>query len=224
MKAILFFTVLIISSCGKLELPADSQLNSLNSVEIIKLGSDENLKIKEVCDAVQAKSLTLSSLVNTDYVFSGTVKNCGDSSFTNLPDSTVKLVNQTAGFKFNEGANLFYFSEVETSEVGVLSLICDTLADLKSPIVLDDTNYLYFTATDFSSSDCLNQPDERCVKIERAIKTVTDEKVTKGRVHTREWIKIRLEQPRIGFFTYRKLISEAGCLEGENFGRTATLK
>lgn len=221
----MLLSILAFASCGKVNLPVDTQLATMNSLtpQLMAVGSSEHSKIKEICDAVATKTLTINSLVNTDYVFSGTAKQCAETSFFNIADTAVKLVNQSGGFKFAEGANLFFFSEVETSDQGVLSEICENLNNLVSPIAQGTTNLLYFSAVNINSSDCLTTPTERCIKIERATKVNTSTGL-QGRVHTREWIRTRLEQPKIGFYNYRKVISEAGCIEGQYFGRTATLK
>lgn len=226
MKLTLLMTIFLLSSCGKINLPKDSKLATLNSLTSMPMvvGSSEHSKIKEICDALQTKTLTISSLVNSDYVFSNTSKQCSDTDFSPMADANVKMVNQSGSLKFSEGNNLFYFSDVETIDTGVLGFICQRLDNLASPIALDATNFLYFTASDFISTDCQNEPTQRCLKIERAVKVAVSKTEDKGRVHTREWIKVRLDQPRIGFFSYRKLISEASCVDGQYFGRTATLK
>jgi hypothetical protein len=226
MKLTLLMTIFLLSSCGKINLPEDSKLATMNSLTSMPMvvGSSEHSKIKEICDALKIKSVTISSLVNSDYVFSNTSKQCSDTSFSPIAEANVKMVNQSGSLKFSEGNNLFYFSDVETIDTGVLGFICQRLDNLASPIALDATNLLYFTASDFISNDCQNEPTQRCLKIERAVKVAVSETEDKGRVHTREWIKVRLDQPRIGFFSYRKLISEAGCVDGQYFGRTATLK
>ena len=226
MKLTLLMTIFLLSSCGKINLPKDSKLATLNSLTSMPMvvGSSEHSKIKEICDALQTKTLTISALVNTDYIFSNTTKQCSDTSFSTMADANVKMVNQSGSLKFSEGNNLFYFSDVETIDTGVLGFICQRLDNLASPIALDATNFLYFTASDFISTDCQNEPTQRCLKIERAVKVAVSKTEDKGRVHTREWIKVRLNQPRIGFFSYRKLISEASCVDGQYFGRTATLK
>ena len=228
MKLTLLMTIFLLSSCGKINLPEDSKLGQLedSSSQAMVVGSNEHSKIKEICDALQIKSVTISSLVNSDYVFSNTTKQCTDTSFSPIADANVKMVNQSGSLKFSEGNNLFYFSDVETIDTGVLGFICKRLDNLASPIALDATNLLYFTASKIIGTDCQDDDGltQRCLKIERAVKVAVSKTENKGRVHTREWIKVRLDQPRIGFFSYRKLISEAGCIEGQYFGRTATLK
>lgn len=227
MKVTISLFLFILVSCGKIVLPEDTKLGTLKSLspQAISVGSSEYFKIKKICEAIKTKSVTISSLINTDYVFSGTTKSCNDSSFSSIADIEVKLVKQLGLYKFVEGPNLFYFSDVETDDQGVLSVICSKVENLTSPIV-DGNNLLYFTATDIVSTDCLNSPDESCIKIERALKVVTENVGEKGRVHTREWLKIRTNQTKsqFGFVSFRKRISEAGCEDGTVFGRTATLK
>lgn len=226
MKVLILSSLFILVSCGKIVLPEDTKLGTLKSLkpQAISVGSSEYFKIKEICDAVKTKSVTINSLINTDYIFAGTSKSCSDASFSNIADAEVKLVNQSGLFKFVQGPNLFYFSDVETEDQGVLGTICSNVENLMSPIA-DGNNLLYFTATDLVSTDCLNGPDESCIKVERALKVVTDEG-EKGRVHTREWLKTRINQSksRVGFVSFRKRISEASCEDGALFGRTATLK
>ena len=168
MKLTLLMTIFLLSSCGKINLPKDSKLATLNSLTSMPMvvGSSEHSKIKEICDALQTKTLTISALVNTDYIFSNTTKQCSDTSFSPMADANVKMVNQSGSLKFSEGNNLFYFSDVETIDTGVLGFICQRLDNLASPIALDATNLLYFTASDFISTDCQNEPTQRCLKIE----------------------------------------------------------
>ena len=228
MKVLLLLSIMIFASCGKYDIPVDSKLGTLNSLkpQEIKAGSSEHSKIKKICDGLTEKTTTISSLVNTDYVFAETSKKCGETSFTNLPDSTVKLVNQSGSLKFTEGVNQFFFSDVETSDLGVLSVICDRIDTLVSPLPMGGSgnSLLYFTTEKISSSDCADDTDERCIKLEYASKVTTEKEGEKGRVHTREWLRMKLEPARVGFWIYRKKTSEAGCLEDQYFGRTATLK
>ena len=116
MKLTLLMTIFLLSSCGKINLPEDSKLATMNSLTSMPMvvGSSEHSKIKEICDALQTKSLTISSLVNSDYVFSNTSKQCTDTNFSPVADANVKMVNQSGSLKFSEGNNLFYFSDVET--------------------------------------------------------------------------------------------------------------
>jgi hypothetical protein len=230
MKVLLLLSIMILAACGKYDIAVDSKLGTLNSLapQEIKAGSSQHSKIKKICDGLTEKTTTFSSLVNTDYVFAGTSKACAttSSTFSPLPDSVVKLVNQSGSFKFTEGVNQFFFSDPETSDEGVLSLICDKIDTLVSPLLMDASgnSLLYFTTEGISSSDCSDHTDERCIKLEYATKVTIEKEGEKGRVHTREWLRMKLEPARVGFWIYRKKTSEAGCLEDQYFGRTATIK
>ena len=234
MKVIFFLSVLIISSCGRVDVPGDSGLSTLNPVkpQEIQVGSNEHTKIKAVCDAIKRKSIVLSSLVNSTYTFSGTKKSCTDGAFTNISDSNVKLVDDTSGgYKFVEGDESFFFSEVESVNQGILSLICSKIDKLILPLRVGGTetevgaNFIYVTADGINGSDCNAISNETCLMIESAIMESATTKEPMARVQSREWIRFSLMNgSRPGFFTYRKKISESGCAEGQNSGRTATLK
>lgn len=211
----------------------DSGLSTLNPVrpQEIKVGSSEHTKIKAVCDAIKRKSIVLSSMVNTTYKFSGTIKSCTDGAFTNSNDYIVKLVDNTSGgYKFVEDSEMFYFSEVESVNQGTLSLICSKIDKLVMPIKVGTTvteagaNLLYVTTDGISGSDCTAITDETCLKIETAIIDSSSTKELMARVQSREWVRFRLNGTMSGFFTFRKKISENGCAEGQISGRTATLK
>jgi len=224
MKFVLPVFILLVISCGKTEVDDDQRLNTTNSLEAVKLSSSELKNLREICGAIATKTTTIGALVNTSWVFSGTEKSCTDTVFKETPDSTVSLLSLNGSYSFGTPASLFYFSDVETSNEGVLGRICSRIStELTSPLDPAAVDLLYFTTEKLSASDCPNATEERCIKIERAT-TVNTEKGTKGKVHSREWIRIRVNEPRLGFFTYKKRISIAGCDENLFFGRTATLK
>lgn len=230
MKMIWLLGLTLVASCGKVTLPESETLGESYSTDIKKIvmGSTEHQQITQICDAINTKSQTVSSLVNTNYVFGVTSKNCLDTGFGDLPDSNVTLVNQGGLYKFLEGSNLFYFADVETDASGTLHAICEKIrfspADLEVPIPdIEVTNgRIYYSTNGISSSDCLAQTGERCIKVEKAIVSSSD--TSKAKVNSREWIKIKVEQPLLGFFNYKKRISNAGCGDSNILGRTATLK
>lgn len=224
MKLILPFLFFVVVSCGKTDVLDDQRLNTTNSLEAMKLSGSELENLRDICGALLSKTTTLNALVNTSWVFSGTEKTCKDTAFKDLPDATVSLLNQNGTYSFGTPASLFYFSDVETSDSGILSRICSKLSSsLTSPLDPAATDLIYFSTKDFSSSDCPAVTDERCIKIERATNVITS-KGPLGKVHSREWIRVRVNEPKLGFYTYRKRISVAGCDENYFFGRTATLK
>lgn len=228
MKLLISFLLALTASCGKVEVSSDTKLSTFRSIapEIIRPGTAEFNELKEVCDSIQAKTVTLDALLSTNFLFSNTSKECSAPEFSGMEDSNVTLVNQNGSFKFNEGANQFYFADVETSRDGVLGQICSQLSSttpLASPLAQEASSLIYFSTRSFAATDCSANVYERCIKIEKASRDTSDNKV-RGRVHTIEWIKIKLNEPRRGFFTYKKRVSEASCVPGNFLGRTATLK
>lgn len=225
MKTIALVSILFISACGKVTINNPADFSSTKSTSPVKMeaGSREHKNIKQICDALAEKEITLSGLVGTSYGFSNTSKKCDETSAQDLNDTVVTLVNQGGSFKFQDGPNLFYFADAETKTQGSLSQICASLSSLTSPIRPDSVNLLYFTTTDVSPADCNVTNGEICIMLEKAVSDHT-EKGEVGRVHTREWLKFKTIQPLLGFWNYRKLASKGGCLEGNFFARTATLK
>lgn len=228
MKTFLFLSLAVLAGCGKYELGNDADFDATLSVTPteIAVGTSQYNRIKEICDALAVKDVTLSSLVGQNFNFSQTSKKCEDQSFSAIADAQTTLVNQSGQIKFSEGVNLAYFSEPETTTTGLIKEVCNRLNDLESPIKLDSVNLLYVSTDGIAGNDCTNISFERCIKFQKAVLETTTDKGPQGRVHTREYIRVKTAQdkPLVGFFSYRKLTSIGGCLEGKHFGRTATLK
>lgn len=225
MKAIALLSIFILAACGKVDVPNTADFETTKSLNPVKYEStsSEHKKIKDICEALEQKEATIPGLVGSNYSFTNTSKKCDDSGASNLPDSAVTLVNQGGLFKFQEGFNLYYFSDVETKSQGALSQICANLSNLSSPIRPDATNVIYFSATENQTGNCAPGSGEICIMVEKAVVDTTSEG-ERGRIHTREWITFKTIQPLLGFWTARKLSSVGGCLEGSHFDRTATLK
>lgn len=228
MKKCIFLTLAVLAGCGKYDLGNDADFDTKLPVTPteINVGSSQYNKIKEICDAITVKDVTLNSLVGQNYNFSQTNKKCDDQAFASLADTSTTLVNQGGQLKFSEGVNLAYFSEPETVSTGLIKEACNRLANLESPIKLDSVNLLYVTTDDIAGNDCTNVSFERCIKFQKATLETAADGTQQGKVHTREYIRVKTDTDKalVGFFSYRKLTSIGGCLEGKYFGRTATLK
>lgn len=224
MKNFWILSLLVIGACGKVDMAADTKLEAIKISPRLVAGTELNA-FSEICNALANKKNYIQSLKNSTYQFAGTKKECTDSAYTQLGDSTATLVEQYGELKFTEGVNSAYFSEVESIDSGAFADICASLSNLVSPISRDGINFVHFT-TNVSSSDCAPVADQTCVKIEKGVKKTIDNEEMSD-VHTREWIRVKLDknyQTLVGFWSYKKRISTAGCASGYNFGRTATLK
>lgn len=232
MKYFSVITLLVLASCGKVNLPQDEGFGNDYSLTPVSVGegSGDYQNLVDICSAIVTKSQTINALVGSTYTFAGTSKGCTDEGYGNIGDATVTLASQAGGYKFVEGVNNFYFSDVETDTDGLISKVCaqhppGSTAPFTSPIV-NGSNLIYFTTTDLSGSDCPLAATEKCIKIEQALKAVVPGKGERGVPYSREWSRIKLNQNQgpLGFFSYKKRITSAGCSQGSFLGRTATLK
>lgn len=224
MKNFWLLSLVLIAACGKVDMPSDAQLEPIKNASRLVTGNELG-DFTEICDALNTKKNYLASLKNSTYVFAGSSKACTDTAFAQLADANIMLIEQYGDLKFNEGNVAAYFSEVEEIDKGNFADICSNLSNLVSPMSKDGINYVHFT-TDASPSDCPVVAEQQCVKFEKGVKK-TVEGVEMTDVHTREWIRVKLNSPTqtlIGFWSYKKRLSEAGCVDGYNFARTATLK
>lgn len=220
MKYFWIVALLVVGACGKVDVTGMTQLGTAKPIKPDKLSTTEIARIQLICDALRAKDPALVNLVNLDYTFAGSTKGCTDSAFAQLPDTTVRLVD-TGGYKFLEGSTPYYFSDFETSSSGVLSQICNSLSLGVSPIVPNSSEFIFFSIND--SSDCMSGGLEQCIVIERGNRSSDSEAI----IHTREWIKVKLQSNttnNVGFWTYKKRVTQASCAEGSYIGRSATLK
>lgn len=225
MKAIALISILFISACGKVDIPSSADFETSKSLTPIKIdsGSSEHARIKAICKALGDKELTIQGLQGTSYSFSQGSKKCDQSVESALPDVTVTIQNQSGQFKFQEGQNNYYFPDVELRTSGIMTQICAELSDLESPLRPDPVNVIYFTTSNIDPGGCPNNSDQEiCIAIEKAVVSHTAEG-DKGKIHTREWLRFKTIQPRLGFWSYRKLSSIGGCLEGSHFSRSANL-
>lgn len=216
MKLFLMISLIALAACGKVETDTTSNLGTSKLTSPEKLKASEIASIQTICEALKQKETGLSTLGSTDYLFSGTAKACTDSGFSPIADATVRMVDQF-GLKFYDGIAPYYFSDVETENTGILSQICSSLSLGFSPIIIG-SDYVYFDVAD--NTDCASGGNQQCIRIEKATKSSD----TEAKIHTREWIKVKLDQPNLGFWTYKKRISQASCVDGYYFGKTATLK
>jgi hypothetical protein len=224
MKYFWILPLVVIASCGKVDGTAGSQLEPIKNASRLVAGNELN-GFTKICAALSNKKKYLADRKNTEYIFSGSTKNCTDTAFAQLPDSKTMLIEQSGKLQFNEGISAAYFSDPETVDSGIYTYICSNLGNLISPVSTDGINYVHFS-TDVGPSDCAAVADQECVKIQKGVKKTVD-KVEMTDIQTTEWTRFKLDanyQDLIGFWTYKKRISKAGCVDGYNFSRTATLK
>jgi hypothetical protein len=215
---------LTLIGCGKYEVGPAGGLGELKNISPITYDSNskEFQNIRSICHALESKSTTIAASVNKNFTFANEVKSCDLANYSAIPDSAVTLVSQQDGLKFMENSSYFYFSDVETIQQGNMAAICAQLSNIISPVE-QGPNLVYFSTTGIFENDCPQMSNQICIKLEKAVKLDTKDGA-RARVHTIEWIRFKINDPQRGFFTHKKLISEADCEAGKVFGRISTLK
>lgn len=214
-------------SCGNYGPIGSKGVGALESTapRLINSNSQEHEQLSAICQALQAKAIVLSSIVNRSFIFGTLEKDCSSNDFMPLTDVQVSIVNQGFGYTFREnGGNNFYFSDVETHSAGVMANICPGLSNLTSPIVEGD-NFTFFTTEGIAPSECPPQGGQVCVKTMSGVRVNTEEGV-RARIHTVEYTRFKLDNNggNRGFFTYKRRYSSANCEENQEYGRSVFLK
>jgi hypothetical protein len=226
MKSIFSLSLLLmVLSCGKSEIISETGIGETKSSMPISISSNELANFTAICQAISQKTAALPAFVNGQYVFSVSKKECNESQFAAPSDMTTILENRNGSYKFVENTgNYFYFSDVETTEYGTMSKICEKIKmgeAISSPINFGSES-LFFSMIGISSEDCNTLPNQMCVLIQKGT-SVSD---GQSRIHTKEWIRFDLSKTsgKLGFFTLKKTLTSNGCPTGDSQGSKAILK
>lgn len=224
-KSLVIGMIFIATSCGKVEIKGSTGVGEIKNVSPLVVGESEISIISSICQAIAQKTAALPSYINSSAIFSYSRKSCTDKNFGTASDVNATIQSTSLGFKFVlSGGMDFYFSDVETIDRGSMSQICQQLSSqgsLSSPISFGN-EYLFFTTSGISGSDCSALPLENCISIEKG----TGDGNGQAKIHTKEWSRYRVQSTggRVGFFTTKKQLTSLGCAEGSSSGNIATLK
>lgn len=227
MKYLSFLALLGLISCGEVKNTSSSSVGELLTVEPISVDSNEVTALQSICSAISNKSKKLNSLLNAPLVFSYARKGCSETNLGATQVVPTTIQNVYGGYKLiKTDGDLFYFSDLETTDSGSLSIVCSQLkssAGVKSPIQ-DGTEYIYFKAFGISGDDCPEASYEKCISVSKG--SANGEGL--AQIHTKTFIRINVDtiQGREGFFTFKKEISSSGCerFSGETIINMAILK
>jgi hypothetical protein len=225
MKILILSTLLVTFSCGKMDLKVGDSLGDFKSVEPLSLGDQQINLLNSVCSGIVQKTSALPLLINTNLTFSYSMKGCVDSAFSGPLDVPTTIQNINNSFRIvKSDSSAFYFSDLETTDSGTMSLICKQLtesANLQSPINLG-VEYLFISTQGISSENCAPATNEVCIEVSKG----TLDPSGLAKIHTKEWVRFSLDSTkgRKGFFTSKKQISSLACPEGKLSGHKALLK
>lgn len=219
MKYFLFISVFFLFVSCKAKVNKNEEVTEYKRFEPLMVSAPDFSRIKAICDALSAKESVLSVLVGNDYSFNYSYKGCSEEELSQSSEVPVYLERSGQDFVFKKHSGaLFGFSNVETLSKGSMVDICSNLADLKSPLQTSINGAIWFT-TFTGPKNCVSDVNHICIQIQKG----SHARDMSYKIHTTEWIKFKIRDERIGFFTERLLVSEADCGPGKKIQRKTIL-
>lgn len=212
------------AACGKYEVATkqNSSVGEIKSTTAQSLSGAEQTLLSQMCVSLSSKTTTLSSAIGSVFKFGTTVTDCsGDVASSGDVETYITGSGGTYSFKRRSDNSDFFFPNVETSSSGLLSEICSNLGNATNGFS-SGQEITFFKARDILSTDCAPVTGEVCLYIEKGTSQGNDT----VKIHTKEWIRVRTSsnQGKIGFFTFRKKVSQSYCGQNQVLIQTATLK
>lgn len=221
-KILLVLSLFALVACAPAE-PIQDTVGDQKYFEPV-INYEDNERVKVICNALSAKEGQLSVLVNSarQYTYSFAQKNCEGTSLPAAKDVPVKISRNGDNFYFApKNGEAFGFSNVETTNDGVMKAICNFGGTLESPLKSSPTSKTATWWTTFTdSSQCQPGFGTMCIHLQ----TGSSSDGYNYKIHTNEWIKFKVLDENEGFFIERKLISSAGCAKKKNLEMRAKLK
>jgi hypothetical protein len=226
LKFVILPLLIILASCeGEGDkASSDRNVGTNKKYEPIEVEGSNLERLKVICHSLAEKESLLNILISTDteYEYQYAQKGCNDKEMPTPKRVITTLTGNYPNYYFRvRQGDYFGFPEVETVSSGLLSKICQDLRDfgaVKSPMQV--ASYVVAFTTHTSPKDCKSDKNGYCVKVEKGSFLQNNE----YKVHTEEWMKVNIKNPRLGFFTERKLISTANCPQDKTFEKRAVLK
>lgn len=222
MKHILSLFLLLLVSCvgNPEEIVAPTVV--MRRYEPISVTVEDSERVQSICQALLNKEDLLAMHVSngTGFTFSYSEKGCRDQNLSTPKLIKTRIDRSDSNFYFLPvNGYAFSFTEVETTNRGVLAEICQRTSDLVNPIQTSRSGALWFT-TFTSNKHCQSDATGICIHLQKG--SIVDE--LNYQIHTEEWIKFKITNNNRGFFTERKLISHVGCGVGQVTEKRASLK
>jgi hypothetical protein len=216
-----FFLLFI--SCESEKVKTPTTVGNVRRYAPLELRDADYSKVFALCKAVAEKEGVLSVLVSSaqEYTFDYAQKDCATESYPPFKSVVTTIQGFDPYYNFQpKNGEIFGFQNVETTKNGIVSEICQSIlsGDNRSPIRAG-TSAVWFTTTT-SSEHCLGDANSYCIHVQKG--SPVDN--FNYRIHTNEWMKVKITQPLRGFFTERKLVSSANCANGKTFEKRAVLK
>jgi hypothetical protein len=221
-KILLVLSLLVLASCNPSETPTDS-VGDQKFFEPLT-NYEDNDRVKVICNALSAKEGQLGVLISSarQYTYTFAQKSCEGTSLPVAKDVPVKIARNGSNYFFvPKNGEAFGFSNVETTDDGVMRAICNFGGTLESPVRPSPSSQTAVWWTTFTdSTHCEPGFGTLCIHLQ----TGSSKDGYNYKIHTNEWIKFKVLDENEGFFIERKLISSAGCAKNKNVEMRAKLK
>lgn len=218
--------LLILSvSCGRYKVTGGNtaSVGELRQMTTRQLAADEQESIGQICNALRIKSGTISSVSGATFTFDTAQTDCNGQS---LGSGEVQTTIQNSGFgptfKRKSDGQDFFFPTVETLTSGTFSELCSSLSTANGVQTNATQEVTFYRSTNIPQNECEPRIGEVCFYLEKGF----DQLNGSVKIHTKEWIRVRTAstQGKIGFFTFRRKISQSYCPENQAQVLEATLK
>jgi hypothetical protein len=187
--------------------------------EPLMVSPADHSRLRTICNALESKEARLPVLISSAYSFSYAQKACAENEIGEASNVEVTIQRPHSDYIFRQSNGDIFIFPFETSLSGTMVEICANVQDLRSPLQTSSKGAMWFT-TFTSTAHCSPGTDSMCVHIQRG-EHVNEMNYV---IHTNEWITFNVRGSRTGFFSERKLISQADCGPNQIIERRATLK
>jgi hypothetical protein len=221
-KALLLLSLAILVSCQPDQKPQTQDvLGETRSLDPVRRPQDNEL-VSKICTALRAKEGMIGVLMSQQYVFAQSQKSCSESTLSEPKDLSTRIKKISGdSYYFEAASGELGFTNVETANDGIMKAICEKDPYyLESPIVDYKANTALYWTTFTDQERCRSGYDALCIHLQ--IGTVGQNYSAK--IHTNEWIKFKTADTRVGFFTERHLVTNAGCSKKQTREIKAALK
>jgi hypothetical protein len=212
---------LLVLSCGRVDPAKNNILGSVMSFEPAPIGSEDARIIRKICESLKTKESNLSASSSTIFTFGIQDKSCTGSLSA---ESSVAVTVDTVGapkFKRVDNGGSFIFPDVETTDSGIMKDICANTANPVSPIKNSTGVALWFSSTDSQDPDCNSSAAQPCLVIKKGIPSGD-----KFEIIGQETLQFQTVSNlgNVGYFLFRKSITNTSCINNDYTEIRATLK
>lgn len=219
MKILSVVLLLGIIACGRSPVGSGS-LGRKFSTSQQAISANEATALQTICGALAQKQSALQQGTGLALTYNVAQRDCGTGSQSRTSTVTVNVESTGTSFPLRRADNnsLFIYPDAETPISGVMRSVCSALTDRLIPVKVDDSNFVTFNTGSFP--ECTPGVGEACIQIIQGTASGTDS-FTENK---QEWIRFRTSGARLGFFSFRRTISNSFCAAGETMETLATLQ